>query len=125
MTMRLGLIVLLTWLASAGHGASTVEVLAFDSEQQERRYKALIDEFFAERAARRHVNVNVAPLDKYVARFVANIVKEVDGRDTFGHHSERPLDALALQDVADDFFNPARAVILAGFDAFSVARDRG
>ena len=43
MSTPLGLIVFLLGLASVAHGASTVDVLAFESEQQQRRYKALID----------------------------------------------------------------------------------
>ncbi len=76
MTMRLGLIVLLTCLASAGHGASTVDVLAFDSEQQERRYKALIDEFRCPKCLNTNLSGSDAPIAQDLRRSVYRLVRE-------------------------------------------------
>ena len=45
MSKLIALIILLSGIMGLTHAASTVDVLAFESEQQQRRYKALIDEF--------------------------------------------------------------------------------
>ena len=76
MSTPLGLIVFLLCLASVAHGASTVDVLAFDSEQQQRRYKALIDEFRCPKCLNTNLSGSDAPIAQVLRRSVYRLVQE-------------------------------------------------
>ncbi|MEC8060686.1 MAG: cytochrome c-type biogenesis protein, partial [Pseudomonadota bacterium] len=76
MSTPLGLIVFLLGLASVAHGASTVDVLAFESEQQQRRYKALIDEFRCPKCLNTNLSGSDAPIAQDLRRSVYRLVQE-------------------------------------------------
>ena len=76
------MIVRLVWLliaVSAGgsaFGASTVELIEFESEQQQRRYKALIDEFRCPKCLNTNLSGSDAPIAQDLRRSVYRLVQE-------------------------------------------------
>ena len=76
MTLRWSLLALLAALGGFGHAASTVDVLAFDSEQQQRRYKALIDEFRCPKCLNTNLSGSDAPIAQDLRRSVYRLVRE-------------------------------------------------
>ena len=76
------MIVRLFWLliaVSAGgsaFGASTVELIEFESEQQQRRYKALIDEFRCPKCLNTNLSGSDAPIAQDLRRSVYRLVQE-------------------------------------------------
>ncbi len=75
------MIVRLVWLliaVSAGgsaFGASTVELIEFESEQQQRRYKALIDEFRCPKCLNTNLSGSDAPIAQDLRRSVYRLVQ--------------------------------------------------
>ena len=76
MSTPLGLVVFLLCLASVAHGTSTVDGLAFESEQQQRRYKALIDEFRCPKCLNTNLSGSDAPIAQDLRRSVYRLVQE-------------------------------------------------
>lgn len=76
------MIVRLVWLliaVSAGgsaFGASTVELIEFESEQQQRRYKALIDEFRCPKCLNTNLSGSDATIAQDLRRSVYRLVQE-------------------------------------------------
>ena len=58
------------------HAASTVDVLAFESEQQQRRYKALIDEFRCPKCLNTNLSGSDAPIAQDLRRSVYRLVRD-------------------------------------------------
>ena len=64
------MLIVLSGIFGLAQGASTVDVLTFDSEQQQRRYKALIDEFRCPKC----LNTNLAGSDAPIAQDLRKVV---------------------------------------------------
>ena len=69
------MLVVLNGILGLAHGASTVDVLTFDSEQQQRRYKALIDEFRCPKCLNTNLSGSDAPIALDLRRSVYRLVR--------------------------------------------------
>ena len=69
------MLVVLNGIFGLAHGASTVDVLTFDSEQQQRRYKALIDEFRCPKCLNTNLSGSDAPIALDLRRSVYRLVR--------------------------------------------------
>ena len=76
MSKLIALIVLLGGIMSEAHAASTVDVLTFESEQQQRRYKALIDEFRCPKCLNTNLSGSDAPIALDLRRSVYRLVRD-------------------------------------------------
>ena len=76
MSKLIALIILLSGLMGLTHAASTVDVLAFESEQQQRRYKALIDEFRCPKCLNTNLSGSDAPIAQDLRRSVYRLVRD-------------------------------------------------
>lgn len=63
-------------VSGTAFGASTVELLDFESEQQQRRYKALIDEFRCPKCLNTNLSGSDAPIAQDLRRSVYRLVQE-------------------------------------------------
>ena len=75
MSKLIALIILLSGIMGLTHAASTVDVLAFESEQQQRRYKALIDEFRCPKCLNTNLSGSDAPIAQDLRRSVYRLVR--------------------------------------------------
>ena len=69
------MLIVLSGIFGLAHGASTVDVLTFDSEQQQRRYKALIDEFRCPKCLNTNLSGSDAPIALDLRRSVYRLVR--------------------------------------------------
>lgn len=69
------MLIVLSGIFGLAHGASTVDVLIFDSEQQQRRYKALIDEFRCPKCLNTNLSGSDAPIALDLRRSVYRLVR--------------------------------------------------
>ena len=69
------MLIVLSGILVLAHGASTVDVLTFDSEQQQRRYKALIDEFRCPKCLNTNLSGSDAPIALDLRRSVYRLVR--------------------------------------------------
>ena len=69
------MLIVLSGIFGPAHGASTVDVLTFDSEQQQRRYKALIDEFRCPKCLNTNLSGSDAPIALDLRRSVYRLVR--------------------------------------------------
>ena len=76
MSKLIALIILLSGIMGLTHAASTVDVLAFESEQQQRRYKALIDEFRCPKCLNTNLSGSDAPIAQDLRRSVYRLVRD-------------------------------------------------
>ena len=76
MSKLIALIILLSGIMGLTHAASTVDVLAFESEQQQRRYKALIDEFRCPKCLNTNLSGSDAPIARDLRRSVYRLVRD-------------------------------------------------
>ena len=76
MSKLIALIVLLGGIMGEAHAASTVDVLTFESEQQQRRYKALIDEFRCPKCLNTNLSGSDAPIALDLRRSVYRLVRD-------------------------------------------------
>jgi cytochrome c-type biogenesis protein CcmH len=76
MRIRIALVVLTVCTVLLSHAASTVDVLTFDSEQQQRRYKALIDEFRCPKCLNTNLSGSDAPIAQDLRRSVYRLVQD-------------------------------------------------
>ena len=76
MSKLIALIILLSGIMGLTHAASTVDVLAFESEQQQRRYKALIDEFRCPKCLNTNLSGSDAPIAQDLRRSVYWLVRD-------------------------------------------------
>ena len=76
MSKHIALIILLSGIMGLTHAASTVDVLAFESEQQQRRYKALIDEFRCPKCLNTNLSGSDAPIAQDLRRSVYRLVRD-------------------------------------------------
>ena len=76
MSKLVALIILLSGIMGLTHAASTVDVLAFESEQQQRRYKALIDEFRCPKCLNTNLSGSDAPIAQDLRRSVYRLVRD-------------------------------------------------
>ena len=93
MSKLIALIILLSGIMGLTHAASTVDVLAFESEQQQRRYKALIDEFRCPKCLNTNLSGSDAPIAQDLRRSVYRLVRD-------GHTDQHIADFL-LQRYGD------------------------
>jgi len=75
MSARIALLVLLSVLIGALQAASTVDVLAFESAEQQRRYKALIDEFRCPKCLNTNLSGSDAPIAQDLRHSVYRLVR--------------------------------------------------
>lgn len=75
MIARIALLVLLSVLIGALQAASTVDVLAFESAEQQRRYKALIDEFRCPKCLNTNLSGSDAPIAQDLRHSVYRLVR--------------------------------------------------
>ena len=76
MSARIALLVLLSVLIGALQAASTVDVLAFESAEQQRRYKALIDEFRCPKCLNTNLSGSDAPIAQDLRLSVYRLVRD-------------------------------------------------
>ena len=76
MSKLIALIILLSGIMGLTHAASTVDVLAFESEQQQRRYKSLIDEFRCPKCLNTNLSGSDAPIAQDLRRSVYRLVRD-------------------------------------------------
>ena len=76
MSARIALLVLLSVLIGALQAASTVDVLAFESAEQQRRYKALIDEFRCPKCLNTNLSGSDAPIAQDLRHSVYRLVRD-------------------------------------------------
>ena len=69
------MLIVLSGIFGLAQGASTVDVLTFDSEQQQRRYKALIDEFRCPKCLNTNLSGSDAPIALDLRRSVYRLVR--------------------------------------------------
>ena len=76
MSARIALLVLLNVLIGTVQAASTVDVLAFESAEQQRRYKALIDEFRCPKCLNTNLSGSDAPIAQDLRLSVYRLVRD-------------------------------------------------
>ena len=75
MSARIALLVLLNVLIWTVQAASTVDVLTFESAEQQRRYKALIDEFRCPKCLNTNLSGSDAPIAQDLRHSVYRLVR--------------------------------------------------
>ena len=76
MSTRIAVLLLLSVLIGAVQAASTVDVLAFESAEQQRRYKALIDEFRCPKCLNTNLSGSDAPIAQDLRHSVYRLVRD-------------------------------------------------
>tara|TARA_B100000900_G_scaffold403089_1_gene409742 strand:- start:1336 stop:1797 length:462 start_codon:yes stop_codon:yes gene_type:complete len=76
MSARIAVLLLLSVLIGALQAASTVDVLAFESAEQQRRYKALIDEFRCPKCLNTNLSGSDAPIAQDLRLSVYRLVRD-------------------------------------------------
>jgi len=76
MSARIAVSLLLSVLIGAVQAASTVDVLAFESAEQQRRYKALIDEFRCPKCLNTNLSGSDAPIAQDLRHSVYRLVRD-------------------------------------------------
>ena len=75
MSARIAVSLLLSVLIGAVQAASTLDVLAFESAEQQRRYKALIDEFRCPKCLNTNLSGSDAPIAQDLRHSVYRLVR--------------------------------------------------